>query len=160
MSAETDRNRYYTLKKLHRCVKCTTQDARTLIGKPTCFDCLEKNRIQTNANADYHANYLKRKAKCESEHICVVCSKPLGSDTHKTCSACRAKHREQYAKNRTNIPRSEASTYGICSLCLKNPRYLHYNTCEDCYNTVIAKFSNRSTDKWKKQITAEMRYYV
>ena len=160
MSAETDRNRYYTLKKLHRCVKCTTQDARTLIGKPTCFDCLEKNRIQTLSKADYRTNYLKRKAKCESDHLCMLCNRPLGSDPHKTCSTCRAKHREQYAKNRTNIPRSEASSYGICSVCLKNPCYLHYNTCEECYNKVLNRFTDHPTNKWKNQISSDVRWYT
>ena len=160
MSAETNRNRYYTLKSLHRCVKCGVQDARTLIGKATCFECLEKNNIQTKANIDYHSAYLKKKEKCEAEHLCIVCNKPLGDDYHKTCSVCRAKHREQYAKNRTNIPRSEAKAYGVCSLCLKKPRYLGYNTCEECYSKIVEKFSNRSTDKWKKQISNDMRYYI
>ena len=158
MSAETDRNRYYTLKKLHRCVKCTNQDARTLIGKPTCFDCLEKNRIQTLANTNYHDTSLKRKAKRTSEYLCSTCYKPLGSDTHKTCSVCRAKKREQYANTRTTISRSEASSYGICPVCLKKPLFSTYKTCEDCYNKLTS--FNRSTGKWKEQISAEMRWYT
>lgn len=158
-SSEANKSYYQTLKHLHRCVRCRTQDARTLTGKSVCFDCLEKkrNEMKGSNNSQYIKDLRK---KCESEGICVTCHKKKADIGYKQCTSCKEKARKSYYDNLAKegrIPRSEAKSYGVCSICLTAPRYKDNNTCIDCYNTVVNKFKGTNVKtRWNTIIKADV----
>lgn len=148
-----------TLKAMHKCTYCRQQDARTLIGKPLCFDCLEKKRIKAK-NYNQSASQKKSRTKALQKGLCTQCLKRKPSPGFATCNYCREKFKEYYYSKRLEsgkVKRSEAKEYGLCSLCLTNPRYKNYNTCESCYNYVVNKFKGtQSTNVISKRITNEI----
>lgn len=157
--SEINRSYYETCKRLHKCVRCGNQDARTLINKPLCFDCLEKKRIEMKG-VDQSKSQSKIRNKCIENGICTSCKKRKPELGYKTCKYCRTMNMKRYYDKRTKqgfIKRSEAKEYGLCSLCLTNPRYKNYNTCYECYQYVINKFKNgRKSDKWKLMIKSDV----
>ena len=60
------RNRYATLKEMHRCTRCGAKDERTLSGKINCAECAKRQ----SENARRHA---VRKAEIENRG-CAYCN--------------------------------------------------------------------------------------
>lgn len=152
-------NYYESLKAMHRCTRCRQQDARTLVGKPLCFDCLEAKRVKAKSYDQTQAQKNIRN-KAEEQGMCHICFKRKPPSGYVTCTRCREKNKTYRDKKRLEsgkIKRSEAKKYGLCSLCLVNPRYKGYNTCESCYNYVVNKFKGtQSTNVVSKRITNEI----
>jgi hypothetical protein len=74
------RERYQTMKLLHKCVVCGKQDAFTMIGKARCSECAEKHSAL--GRKSYKINHDKRiirqheyVANRIANHICVMCGK-------------------------------------------------------------------------------------
>lgn len=142
---QAENKSYYRSRQ--RCELCGKQDARTLIGKPQCFDCMEKRR--TYARASYPKYAEAHRAKCKerwdrrkAEGLCPVCCSPVGPSKHTLCAACRAKKRAStYRKNHENgmLSREEKAAHGICVNCDKpvmqglNSALQPIRVCEDCY---------------------------
>lgn len=136
---------YYQARQ--RCKYCGRQDARTIIGKPCCFDCLEKRRERSRMaypkcadahNAKCKARYEQRKA----DGICPACGNPVEDTKHVFCALCRAKKRARaYKKNHEGgmLSRAEKAERGICSNCNKpvmqglNSSLQPIRLCAECY---------------------------
>lgn len=130
-----------------RCKYCGRQDARTLIGKPQCFDCLEKHNARGRATYPKYAEKHRAKDKerweqRKAEGICPACGQSSGPSGHVLCAACRAKKRARtYRKNHENgmLSREEKAARGICVNCNKpvmqglNSALQPIRVCEDCY---------------------------
>lgn len=157
--SESNRSYYETCKRLHKCVRCGNQDARTLISKPLCFDCLEKKRSEMKG-VNQSKSQLKIKDKCIQNGICTRCKKRKTESGYKTCKYCRSMNMKRYYDKRSEqglIRRSEAKEYGLCSICLTNPRYKTYNTCFECYQYVVNKFKDtRKPSKWETIIKSDI----
>lgn len=158
-SAEYQKEYKATLRKLHRCIQCNNQDARTLIGKPLCFNCLEK-KSKAMKGIDQSIAQSKIRQKCADNGICTSCCKRKTDGVHKTCQFCREKYKKQYhnkLSEQGKIRRSEAAEYGLCSKCLTKPRYKEYNTCYECYNEIVNRFKGtQSKSKWNTIIKADV----
>lgn len=151
---------YQTLKLLHKCVRCQQQDARTLIGKPLCFECLEKKR-EENKKYDQTKAQAKSRQKCRDNNICVTCRTSPAKLGYRQCASCKEKLNKIYYDNLASegrIPRSEAAAYGLCSKCLSAPRYKDKNTCIDCYTYIVNKFkgTRKKKTKWDTIIKADI----
>lgn len=150
---------YQTCKRLQKCVRCGNQDARTIIGKSLCFDCLEL-KAEENKLYEQTASQAKNRQKCMDNNICTLCRKRKTDGIHKTCQFCREKYRKQYydkLSDRGKIRRSEAAEYGLCSKCLTKPRYKDYNTCYECYNEIVNRFKGtQSKSRWDVIIKADV----
>lgn len=158
-SSETNKNYYQTLKSLHRCVRCRNQDARTLIGKPLCFDCLEKKREEAKGY-DQTESHAKHKQKCIDTGMCIYCGKRKTDGRHKTCKFCLEKYKKIQRDKRISqgyVPRAEAAKYGLCSKCQSKPVYANNNTCFECYTYIVNKFKNsRNNSKWSTSIKTDV----
>lgn len=142
---QAENRSYYQARQ--RCKYCGRQDARTLIGKPQCFDCLEKHNAWGRAAypkyAEKHrAKDKERREQRKAEGICPACGQPAGPSGHVYCAACRAKKRAStYRKNHENgmLSREEKAARGICVNCDKpvmqglNSALQPIRVCEDCY---------------------------
>lgn len=163
--SEQNSSYYQTCKRLHKCVRCGSQDARTLIGKPLCFDCCER-KSEEMRGVDQSESRKRSREKAVSNGICTHCYKRKTDGVHKTCNYCREEAKRKRNEQRAAlglIPRSEAKEYGVCSLCLKNPRLPGQNTCEKCYSMVVNKFKgtqsvNRMASKIKREIEIKEWY--
>lgn len=144
--------------KLHQCVRCTQQDARTLIGKPLCFDCLELKRTENKAY-DQSKSQAKSKQKAIDSGLCTHCRKRKAPDGYKTCAYCRAKQkaiRDAKRAESNRIRRDEANSYGLCSHCLKEPVYEDYGVCYKCYTWMQNKFKANTHKRWKDKIKLDV----
>ena len=66
------------LKEHHRCIECKQQDARTLIGRPTCFDCFVKiNGHEPIIREKKKRVWLPKHSIPKSEYVanglCAIC---------------------------------------------------------------------------------------
>ena len=150
---------YQTCLRLHKCVRCGNQDARTLIGKPLCFDCIEIKRTETKPYDQTNAqNTLKQ--KCIASNTCTMCRKRKTDGFHKTCVYCREKYKKRYYDKLSSdgkIRRAEAAEYGLCSKCLTKPRYKNYNTCYECYTELVNRFKGtQGKSRWDTIIKADI----
>lgn len=157
--SELNSSYYQTCKRLHKCVRCGSQDARTLIGKPLCFDCCER-KSEEMRKVDQSASRKRSYDKAIENGMCTHCFKRKTDGEHKYCDYCRETTKKKRNEQRAAlglIPRSEAKNYGICSLCLKNPRLPGQNTCESCYSMVVNKFNGtQTTNKLASKIKREI----
>lgn len=90
-----ERRQWY--KEHHCCTECGKQDARTLIGKRCCFDCLEK---RTGKTCGISENLLKTKSQRvwqkheipKSEYyangLCALCGQHPFITGKKVCQIC------------------------------------------------------------------------
>lgn len=163
---ESNIDYYYNKKRLHKCVRCGNQDARTLIGKALCFDCCECKREEMR-KVDQSASRKKSYDKAVANGICTHCFKRKTDGVHKHCEYCRETARRKRKEERAAlglISRSEAKEYGMCSLCLRNPRLPGQNTCEKCYDMVVNKFNgtqsvNRISNRIGKEVNMKEWYH-
>ena len=150
---------YNSLVSLHRCVRCQSRDARTLIGKPLCFDCLEK-KSEEMRGVDQSKSYSKTMKKCHENGICSSCCKRKTDGIHKTCNYCREKYKKKYydkLAEQGKIRRAEAAECGLCSKCLTKPRYKNYNTCYECYTELVNRFKGtQGKSRWDTIIKADI----
>lgn len=150
---------YQTRKRLHRCVRCGNQDARTLIGKPVCFDCLELKREESK-RYNYKEVNKNLRMKAEENGKCILCLKRDTDSEHKTCKFCREKQRKRDAAKRLEkgkITNLEAKELGICGICYQRPKMHGYNTCEICYEYIVNKFKGtQGVNRIKNRITKEV----
>lgn len=153
---------YHTKLRLHQCVRCQQQDARTLIGKPLCFDCLEK-KSEENKGRDQTESNRKSYEKAIANGMCIRCKKRKNDGIHKLCTYCRTIQKKKYyeRKAQTNkLTRYEAKENGICSLCCSRPVLPGYNTCEQCYTRTVNKLKGtQHNNKLGYQISKEMEVY-
>ena len=153
MSRYTDRAEYY--KKLKRCTKCGKQDAQTLIGKPLCFECNERNkkysrehyRRKGNPSSKIRYEYLKEKG------ICVDCGKRKAKIGRVRCEICLNKNNK--ANTKSMISREDVRYMNLFYLCCKKPVVKGYNLCENClskakHNIKIAQYVVNKNKIYKK----------
>ena len=90
-----------------RCIRCGTQDERTLRGLCRCEKCAEKladykSRRKENGTGPSNGYRDKYRAKCRDEHRCIDCGKQdertLGG--HPNCAVCHAKRSEMQKRYR------------------------------------------------------------
>lgn len=153
---------YQTCLRLHKCVRCGSQDARTLIGKPLCFDCLKKKSEEMRGYDQTESN-RKSYEKAIANGMCIRCRKRKTDGIYKTCTYCRATQKKKYyeKKAQTNkLTRHEAKENGICSLCCSRPILPGRNTCEQCYTSVVNRLKgSQHKNKLGYQISKEMEVY-
>ena len=141
------------MKAQHRCVRCGSQDVRTLAGLVTCAACSEKDKIY------YHNRRLKEPEKIKAKnvdrqawrkmlheaHLCVDC-KQMDAYTlngRYKCAVCAEKEAQRKRKWRaenSNRSREISTKYrqlwsesGRCSRCgHKLPFGYTYKMCERC----------------------------
>ena len=156
---EHNESYYQTCKRLHKCVRCGEQDARTLIGKPLCFGCCEKKREESKGR-DQTESHKKAYNKAVENGMCVRCCKRKAEPGKKTCKWCNEKRKKAYREKQVQngkYSRSEAKEYGICSICLKEARLPGQNTCKSCYEMVVNRFKGtQTTNKLKDKIGREV----
>lgn len=88
-----------------RCERCGKQDAFTLIGKPRCADCVERDKKRQQKYNKAHADEINKKMKnryqrLKDEGICVACGKKKAREGRIHCKACAVKtsnYRKQQA---------------------------------------------------------------
>lgn len=137
-----DKEKYDLLKKNHLCTRCKKQDAFTLVGKPLCSDCYEKNqqykkiwweKNKSRNNAMAHKRYKRLK----EQHKCPFCLSQLDpEDKCVLCPRCRGKHKrwKKINKNRSghlSIDLRRSSLY--CWRCAKQKPLYSRRLCEKCY---------------------------
>lgn len=159
-SHESNISYYNTLKSLHKCVRCRQQDARTLIGKPLCFDCLELKREEMKGRDESESNKRSHE-KAVNNGICTTCHKRVPDSGYKTCKYCRTKMKERRDAKRVEqnkLSHTEAKAKNICGICYKNPKMLGYNTCPECYEYTVNKLKGtQSVNRIKNRISKELR---
>jgi len=159
----------------HWCVECQGQDARTLTGKPLCFECLEKKREKSRAisdDAEYIAAMRTRKKelreKRKAQGLCTSCGAELPKRAYPylLCPKCRARGKEKSRKQREArgvMTRAELAEKGICTICGKNPVMVGEGSfsgrplrvCEGCYRKQVesltlarAAYLEKHGDTW------------
>lgn len=105
------------LKQHHCCTECGKQDAYTLNGRSRCFNCNEKKNNTHGDKAKRNANEKNKRKQAEISGMCVRCFNRKADKGYKTCSHCRTKSRIYQQKNKSNIPRGERFSYGLCYKC-------------------------------------------
>ena len=147
-------------KRLKICVACKSQDAYTLGGRSSCFDCAEK--YAKNKHDKYYSNketISKRKAERKAlrerhiqNHECTVCGKNLTTDyTYKTCKSCRAYSRIRQRTSNT-FTRGD---YGLCWTCNNQPSIQGKKLCQECYDrqlNILSKIPIKKNHPWRKII--------
>ena len=145
----SQKENYQYLKKQHRCVNCTKQDAYTLAGRARCYECSEKNRNGANKYRNKNKDEVNKKrqkkyASLRAEHICLRCRKPLSLEDygkHIYCSVCRGKARE-YKKSKRIEKGYATQEYRVsgyvCYICCKNPPMEGRKVCKDCYDRIMS----------------------
>lgn len=98
---------YYERKRLHLCVWCGKQDARTLTGKIYCFECNEKRREYFKKHysipdvAERTRKYrIERKRKLLEQGLCTNCGKRKIVPGKTVCPVCMAKNKSRSARYR------------------------------------------------------------
>lgn len=136
------RENYAYYKRLGRCPKCHSRDARTEGGK-YCSDCLEREQKRQERNKEERnrkrsvrgkALYNSRKA----QGLCTRCGKP--KDTSGTrCAACAAKHRAVAKKAwlESGKPTGRWSN-DMCGRCCKRPCAEGFKLCGECLEIIRA----------------------
>lgn len=144
-------------RKAQVCVRCGTQDARTLIGKYYCFDCLESHRerckksYQKNRD-DVNAKNIQRIKERKSLGLCVCCGAKKENFSRTKCHKCEAIDRMRAKKRRIIagvLSREEARQSGICYLCLKKSAVSGRTLCEDCLETARRTAENARSRRQK-----------
>lgn len=90
------RERREWLAKHHVCTECGKEDARTMIGKRLCFNCLEKRRghpleIDVGIEPKQKKIWQKHsvpKSEYYANGLCVKCGQRPYIKGHKTCQQC------------------------------------------------------------------------
>lgn len=116
------RERREWLKSLHLCSECGKQDAYTLNGRRTCFECCEKHRLECRKN--YNPDKKKEHGKivrqeCTRKDLCPRCQKRPVSPGRKQCTHCLAYGRRYWKEKYVDgtIARSQRGKYGLCYIC-------------------------------------------
>lgn len=136
---------YYERKRLHMCVWCGKQDARTLIGKIYCFDCLEKKNAQEKkwfSDPEHiealRANQRERYRSLKEQGICVCCKKRKAEPGRVSCKYCLAKNRRRMkhkSRDATRRNKREEIAKGNCAVCFA-PAVPGYKLCEKHLETI------------------------
>lgn len=128
------------IRKACICHRCGRQDARTLIGKYYCFDCLEYQREASAKHySKHHEGVRERQRKTVHRKrefgLCVRCGSRRPTEGRVTCERCLAKERKRQAENRRRVmiqSRESIRTMGICYLCCKGDVVEGRTLCADC----------------------------
>lgn len=134
---------YDTYKRLHLCVGCHKQDARTLNGYVYCFECGEtknarkREYYKTDVGKRYMKDYYLRIRKQRTENKeCLRCGQPLKTTyTFKNCPKCRAKNAQRLAKHRAKkgiTPRVLFDGVDRCCMCGKLEVVDGHKVCKQC----------------------------
>lgn len=148
------------LKSRHRCVKCTKQDAWTLIGKWCCAECAEKNKEESQKYRSVHrdiyiASRKNRYERLKAEGRCPKCGRENDRNDRVTCSWCAARQRrvDQRLKPVKNIDRGHN---GLCWLCNEAPCDHGSKMCRVCHAKMAQVaiqnqvYINRGAHPWRK----------
>lgn len=115
--------------KNHRCKRCGTKDAYTLVGRSLCYECAEKNREYSKKHYEKYGNGMKQRfEKLKAEGICVDCGRKKAEPNRTRCSRCLAKNNKSAKKSQKKEPRTE----GYCWLCNKRPTTQGTKLCGVC----------------------------
>ena len=161
-------DRYYWLKEHGICVMCGNNDA--FPGYVKCPECIEKVGLASRrcwANKEKrirynkHGNERKKKLILERKEkgMCPKCGKPVRNEKYIYCARCREKKNAARRAKNSRRPgehfrdRIEA---GVCMYCGSDP-VPGYKLCEKCLEKrrcINNKFSQKSSEKWRKEIVA------
>lgn len=161
-------------QSLHCCRICGKQDARTMIGKHACFDCLEENReryrkrVERNEFCRKYDMDRQRQKEHAEKGLCTRCGKRPALNGFQLCPICRAKGREKYRRAREKshrddplygIRRKDWPEHGYCYVC-GNPldsvelqgmtTQKHARVCSRCYANIL-RAGERSRDSGNNQ---------
>lgn len=149
---------YWDYKRLHLCVWCGKQDARTLIGKIYCFECNEKHikhekeRLKDpEVRAKVNALQRKRTQSRKEQGLCINCGKRKALTGKSYCERCAIKIRERSLKKRRENgqkDRNEEVYKGNCYICFA-PAAPGYKLCEKCLEQARAA-SRIASEKAKR----------
>lgn len=85
------------LKTHHLCTVCKQEDARTLIGKPLCFDCFEKKyghpprySVEDKPKVKKHKHEIL-KSEYYANGLCAKCGDAPYIEGKRTCQSCYEK---------------------------------------------------------------------
>ena len=147
-----------------RCIRCGTQDERTLRGLCRCEKCAEKladyksrrNKSRRKENGTDPSNGYRDKyrAKCREEHRCIDCGKQdeRTLSGHPNCAVCHAKRSEMQKRYREKckIKKMEAQkrkAYHILKLLqyplITAPCYKAWELDAETYTMLLKKARRR-----------------
>jgi hypothetical protein len=126
----------------HFCVDCKTQDARTLMGRARCYECLEKARIRRSG-----IKYTRAERK--ELGLCSICGKKVKVG-FAVCDECYKRIKKASVASHVNhtprppidresnppLPRSEWVENGFCRTC-GDKALDGYKVCESCRQHLI-----------------------
>ena len=133
--------RYEYRKLNHRCVRCNTKDAFTLVGKTRCARCAEIVNENAKRYQEKHREEITRKKKesyqkAAEAGLCPRCKKrPIGKSKTGWCEYCVAERRKmQNAREHKNgrISNEQVKALGLCWRCRKNPAAEGSGYCTSC----------------------------
>lgn len=131
------RKEEYDFYKSHGiCVRCHKNAAEP--NKVMCLECADKERDTDKSKRERNLQSMRSRDrekyhKLKEQGICVYCKKRPAILGKTKCSKCFAKIRARRDVNRSDIPRSEHVSYGICYICGKNNVIPGHGVCENCY---------------------------
>jgi len=150
------RFRYQKHKLLHECVKCGKQDAYTIAGKTTCYDCTQKIKKYNKRyrNDEWFARRIEQDKK---DGVCTCCHKRKAEYGYVTCSHCRAVKRNKYNTSTDKLSVQKALYCGLCEWCRKKPQMKDKKLCPECYERSLinikkaqeASTANNAYHKWR-----------
>lgn len=135
-----------------RCEICLAQNAESKHRQ------YEQETQEQRASRLSSVNTYRKKMRSNRKNSgkCIWCGKPLSTYSSCFCPDCRVKNQKNNERNKSDIPRSERTLYGICYRCGKNPVIPGRKLCETCYEQSINAL--KSAEKSEK--TSERRNYI
>ena len=135
-----------------RCEICLAQNAESKRRQ------YEQETQEQRASRLSSVNTYRKKMRSNRKNSgkCIWCGKPLSAYSTCFCPDCRIKNQKNNERNKSDIPRSERTLYGICYRCGKNPVIPGRKLCETCYEQSINAL--KSAEKSEK--TSERRNYI
>lgn len=131
------KDEYHFYKRLGICTRCHKNSAEP--NKVLCMECAdadnERCRVKRLENLeDRRKKDLDKYKKLKADGICTYCKTRKAENGKTKCSICLAKLRNKRENNKSDILRSERSSYGICYICGKNPLLKDKGVCQSCYD--------------------------
>ena len=151
---------YDFYKSIGICVRCHKNAAEP--NKVMCIECADKERDIDKRKREKNITQSRSRDRekyynLKARGICVYCKKRPAIPGKTKCSKCIAKIRSRKNANKSDIPRSERVSYGICYICGKNRVIKDHGVCENCYKIRLQAMEkcidnrpNGFNDSWKK----------
>ena len=156
-----NKEEYRFYKERGICPRCRKEKA--VASGVCCFDCIEKKqeydrmRYKKQLESD-HKHREKKNARwaelCRQRReqgLCQRCGKRPAANNRVHCAMCLAKVRRYYNNTRTDIPRSERPSYGLCYIC-GDEVFEGYGLCEKHYTQYakrMAKLPRSERHPWE-----------